>query len=77
MPFDISRVADILVCPASHSKLVLDGENLVATCPESRRSYPILDGIPRLLVSESTVLSVEDWQTVMDRANAADAQTDN
>ncbi len=68
MPFDFSRVSDITVCPASHSPLVQDGDQLVSVSPECRRSYDIIDDIPRLLVSESKELSLEEWGAVMLRA---------
>lgn len=74
MPFDLSRVEDILVCPACHSKVVLDGDALVDVSPDCRRSFLIQDGIPRLLVSESTELSVEGWSQVMARTGR-DAST--
>ena len=68
MSFDLAQVADILVCPACHGKVVMDGDTLVDVSPECRRAFQIQDGIPRLLVGESTELSVDDWGQVMSRS---------
>lgn len=58
----------MLVCPLSHASLVLDGETLVSTDPETRRRYRIEDGIPVMLVEEAEELDRETWQAIMDRS---------
>lgn len=50
------RLLDILACPLSKAPLVLDGDRLVSTCPDTRRAYRIEDEIPVLLVEEGTQL---------------------
>jgi len=40
----------ILVCPADKKKLELQGSTLV--CQECGRRYPIVDGIPVMLIEE-------------------------
>ncbi len=65
MSFDIERVADILVCPACHQEMLTHGETLVDVSPECRRVYQIPDGIPRLLISESEQLPVDQWSAIM------------
>ena len=67
MLFDLERVNDLLVCPACHSPMVKDADRLVDVTPACRRAYPILDGIPRLLVVESEELSKESWGEIMER----------
>lgn len=62
---------EILVCPLSRKELVLEGESLVSTDPETRRQYQIQDGIPNLLIEESEELSVEAWKAIMDRHGKA------
>ncbi len=42
---------DILVCPIDKSPVRLEGETLV--CTECGRVYPIVDGIPNMLVEEN------------------------
>lgn len=67
MSFDLAQVSDLLVCPACHAPLVMADERLISVSPAHRRAYPILDGIPRLLVVESEELSVDDWGDIMER----------
>lgn len=64
---------DILVCPESRARLVLDGETLVSTDRATRRRYRIEDGFPILLIEESEVLTVDEWQAALDRAARDDA----
>lgn len=68
MPFDFEKSRPYLVCPKCHSDLVMDGEALICTNPDVRLSYPILEGIPRLLIDEASQLNPEDWRRVMQRA---------
>jgi uncharacterized protein YbaR (Trm112 family) len=44
---------DILVCPACKKPLVLKDNGTILRCGECRRTYPIRDGIPILLVDEA------------------------
>ena len=46
-----AALLDLLVCPVTHSKLHLEGEELVAAIGGLR--YPIRDGIPVLLPGEA------------------------
>jgi uncharacterized protein YbaR (Trm112 family) len=63
------ELLDILVCPLSKAPLVLDGETLVSTDPETRRRYRIDDGIPVMLVDESEELDEATWRSIMDRSS--------
>jgi len=56
---------DILCCPETKAKLVLDGETLVSTDRKSRRRYRIEDDIPVMLIDESEQLSMEAWTKIM------------
>ncbi|MBC8479844.1 MAG: Trm112 family protein [Actinobacteria bacterium] len=47
----------ILVCPESKASLELIGDELV--CEKSQLAYPILDGIPILLVEEARKINSE------------------
>lgn len=38
----------ILVCPVDHSRLAVEGDDLV--CSECRRQYPVQNGIPNMVV---------------------------
>lgn len=59
------ELLEILCCPETKADLVLDGETLVSTDKNTRRRYRIEDDIPIMLVDESEVLSVEDWEKIM------------
>jgi uncharacterized protein len=49
----ISReLLEILACPKCHSRLELKGEDQLL-CPVDRVVYPIVDGIPVLLIEEA------------------------
>jgi uncharacterized protein YbaR (Trm112 family) len=64
----------ILVCPETKAPLVLDGQTLVSTDPNSRRRYRIEDDIPIMLIDESEVLSPVEWQAILDRHGASPYQ---
>jgi len=55
----------ILVCPDSKAPLIQVDEWLYSTDPATRRRYPIRDGIPIMLVEESSVLDKEAFDRIM------------
>ena len=65
----------LLRCPHSRSALVQDAETLVCIDVECRRQFDIQSGIPVMLPDSSRVLSVDDWQAVMDRAEHGSKET--
>ncbi len=58
---------NILFCPQSKSALVQDGERLISVNPQSRLAYSIKDNIPVMLVDEAITLSIEEWETIMQK----------
>ena len=60
----------ILACPVARVPLVQVGDWLYATDPETRRRYPIRDGLPILLVDESEVVTPEDYERVVGQGAA-------
>jgi uncharacterized protein YbaR (Trm112 family) len=48
-----AELLEILICPACHAKLVLQGDNGSLACSGCRLVYPIEDGIPVLLVQRA------------------------
>ena len=74
MTFDFHKISSILVCPKSRADLVLDGNFLISTCPQSRLRFSIVDEITRLIVEEAETLDPSAWATIM-QANWRDAQT--
>jgi uncharacterized protein YbaR (Trm112 family) len=69
MAFDFQKLENILVCPATRTALVQDGDRLVCVEPNCRLSYPIADDIPIMLVDEATELSQDEWRAVMERSD--------
>jgi len=65
------QLLSIMVCPASHAPLrEIDGW-LISTDPQSRRRYPIRDGIPVMLVEESEEMTPEDWERTLEEATGS------
>jgi uncharacterized protein YbaR (Trm112 family) len=62
------ELLELLACPLSGARLVLDGDTLVSTDPATRRRYRIDDGIPVLLVDESEELDEATWQAIVGRS---------
>ena len=58
----------ILVCPQTHAPLIQAGDWLYSTDPETRRKYPIRDGLPILLIDEAESVTQEDFERVMAEA---------
>lgn len=63
------ELLDILRCPETKAPLVLENNSLVSIDKDSRRSYPIVDDVPILLIEKSTQLTVEAWAEVMKKHN--------
>jgi uncharacterized protein len=59
------ELLDILCCPETKADLVLDGETLVSTDKNTRRRYKIDNDIPIMLIDESEILSVDEWEKIM------------
>jgi uncharacterized protein YbaR (Trm112 family) len=69
------ELIDIMVCPVAHAPLVQVGDWLYSTDSQTRRKYPVRDGIPIMLVDESQVADVAEFNRVMTEAEAPDALT--
>lgn len=47
------ELLEILACPACHGKIVHDDEKDRLDCLDCKRSYPIKDEIPVMLIEEA------------------------
>lgn len=47
------KMLELLVCPLTHGRLVLDRERNELVSEKAHLAYPIRDGIPIMLVSEA------------------------
>jgi uncharacterized protein YbaR (Trm112 family) len=59
------ELMSILVCPQSHARLIQVGDWLYSTDRETRRRYPVREGLPIMLIDESEVVSPEEFDKVM------------
>ena len=59
------RLLADLRCPLSKAPLKLVGDWLFSLDPQTRRKYPIREGIPVLLVDESMVVEQEEFDRVV------------
>lgn len=63
-----SVLLEIMECPVAHVPLVQAGDWLYSTDRETRRKYAIRDGIPIMLVDESEVADLEEFDRAMAEA---------
>jgi uncharacterized protein YbaR (Trm112 family) len=54
-----SSLLDILACPITKDKLIYDHENQELISIRAELAFPIVDGIPMILVSEGKKVSKE------------------
>ncbi len=54
------KLLDILVCPVTHSKLILSGEELISK--QAKLAFPIRDGIPIMLTNEARKISDKELE---------------
>ena len=65
------ELLEILRCPQTKAKLVLDGNRLVSVDSRTRLAYRIEDGFPVMLIDEAVVLTPEEHSSVIERLGAA------
>lgn len=66
MPIN-EKLLEILACPLTKKPVVLDGNWIVSTDPDTRRRYPIKDDIPVMLIEESEEMNEAEWREIMSR----------
>ena len=64
------ELLNIMVCPESHARLIQVGDWLYSTDPETRRRYPVREGLPIMLVDESEVVEPDEFNRMMKENNA-------
>ena len=67
MTFHDNTLEEVLLCPKSKSKLILEEESLTCVDPECRLQFQIRDEIPIMLIEEAIELPVEEWNAVMQK----------
>ena len=71
MPFNFEAVRDILACPQCRGELLCIGDSLICNSDTHRLKFPITDGIPRLLLEESSPVLDEEWDELSKRQEQA------
>lgn len=54
-----------LVCPHCRAEVADRADAYVCRAADCRRSYPIVDGIPKFLIDDATILTLEQWRTIV------------
>ena len=54
-----------LVCPQCRTEVIGVADAYVCRSADCRRSYPVVDGIPKFLVDDATILPLEQWRTIV------------
>jgi len=62
-----------LVCPVSHAPLIQVGAWLYSTDRETRRRYPIRDGIPIMLIDEAEEVALDEFLRITTDAGGSSA----
>ncbi len=60
-----AELLQLLVCPQSKAPLIHHGDWLYSTDPQTRRRYPIRDGIPVMLLDQSEIVPDEEFARVV------------
>jgi len=60
----------IMQCPVAHVPLIQKDDWLYSTDRNTRRKYPIREGIPIMLIDESQVADEEEFDRVMKENNS-------
>ncbi len=68
MSINLQSYAQLLVCPACQSKLVVDGRSFVCRSEPCRLRYDVKDDIPVMLSEEAQPIALEDWAAIMAKA---------
>ena len=64
------ELLSIMVCPESHARMIQVGDWLYSTDPQTRRRYPVREGLPIMLMDESEVVVPDEFNRVMKENNA-------
>jgi uncharacterized protein YbaR (Trm112 family) len=68
------ELLEILVCPLSKAPLVHVGDWLYSTDPQTRRRYPVRDGIPIMLIDEAETVPPGEFERVIAEADQPASQ---
>ena len=67
MPIPDENLLDILACPVCKTAVVASEDLIVCCNMECRRVYEVRDDIPVMLIEESRIMDMNEWERVMAR----------
>ncbi len=67
MSIDLQPYAQLLVCPACRSKLVVDGRSFLCVSKSCRLRYEVKDDIPVMLSDEAKSVAPDEWAAIVQR----------
>lgn len=73
MSINLQPYAQLLVCPACRSKLVVDGASFVCCSESCRLRYDVKDDIPVMLSDEAKPVEPDAWTAIVQRATSNQA----
>jgi uncharacterized protein YbaR (Trm112 family) len=65
MPIPDDNLLDILACPVCKTAVLEHHGQIVCCNIECRRIYEVRDDIPVMLIEESAVMDIGEWERVM------------
>ena len=71
MSINLQPYAQLLVCPACHNKLVVDGPSFVCCSDSCRLRYAVKDDIPVMLSDEAQPVAPNDWAAILQQATSS------
>ncbi|MFO1094033.1 MAG: hypothetical protein U0992_12085 [Planctomycetaceae bacterium] len=54
-----------LVCPQCRAEVAHIADAYVCRSAECRRSYPVVEGIPKFLIDDARILTPEEWRSAI------------
>lgn len=70
MSINLQPFAQLLVCPACRSKLIVDGLSFVCCSDSCRLRYDVKDDIPVMLSDEAQPVEAEAWTALVQRVTS-------
>lgn len=70
MPINLQPYAQLLVCPACRSRLIVDGPSFVCSSDSCRLRYAVKDDIPVMLSDEAQPVAPDAWAAIVQQATA-------
>ncbi len=68
MSIDLQPYIQLLVCPACHSKLLVDGHSFLCRQESCRLRYEVKDDIPVMLSDDAKQVAPDEWTAIVQRS---------